>query len=462
MPTVAGVARNAGPTQALRQAAPPQPLAEGAFAQALAGALAQGLAEASAEVVAESSTDAESATRAHAKSPGQPVATVRGRAAEHPAAAELQARPEASASVSARHVHGGPDALGVARHDFSTNANACGPCPQAAEAVAQADASHYPDPEYASLIADLSSEIGVYPDRIILGASASECIARLTAAVASRAGPAAPPRVWVPRQAYGDYARAARAWQLPLASQPGQADLVWHCEPASPTGQGVPELAHLDATHPEQVWVLDAAYAPLRLDGHSSLSPARREQVWQLFTPNKALGLTGVRAAYLVAPRSALEVGSPAWQLAQRLRALAPSWPVGAHGVAMLKAWLQPEVQQWLQRSLDQLRRWRQMQNAMLQAMGWVLQPSDSPYGVARPPVVPSPAEGGVADAGASELAAMLAFMRARGVKLRDTTSMGLPGWVRLAVRPPADQEALRAAWHAFIAWRPSALAVST
>ena len=118
--------------------------------------------------------------------------------------------------------------------------------------MAQADASHYPEPEYASLIGDLSSEIGVYPDRIILGASASECIARLTAAVASRAGPVAPPRVWVPRQAYGDYARAARAWQLPLASQPGQADLVWHCEPASPTGQGVPELAQENLQEQDQ------------------------------------------------------------------------------------------------------------------------------------------------------------------------------------------------------------------
>ena len=40
--------------------------------------------------------------------------------------------------VSAR-VHGGPDARGAVPHDFSTNANAVGPCPQALAAVQAAD-----------------------------------------------------------------------------------------------------------------------------------------------------------------------------------------------------------------------------------------------------------------------------------------------------------------------------------
>ena len=31
--------------------------------------------------------------------------------------------------------HGGPDAQGAAPHDFSTNSNACGPCPLALTAV---------------------------------------------------------------------------------------------------------------------------------------------------------------------------------------------------------------------------------------------------------------------------------------------------------------------------------------
>jgi len=36
-----------------------------------------------------------------------------------------------------------------------------------------------------------------------------------------------------------------------------------------------------------------------------------------------------------------------------------------------------------------------------------------------------------------------VASLRAQGIKLRDTTSMGLPGHWRLSVQPPAAQNAL-------------------
>ena len=362
-------------------------------------------------------------------SPAQPVADAR-------------AVPEAPGR--GLHEHGGTDALGVARHDFSTNANACGPCPLVVEALQQVNAAAYPDPQYTTLIAELSAATGVYPERIVLGASASECITRLTAAVASAPGREAPAAVYVPEQAYGDYARAANGWAMPRVHAVADADLIWQCEPASPTGQAVPALPEQVAQlRPEQTLVLDAAYAPLRLDGHSALAPAQREVVWQLFSPNKALGLTGIRAGFLIAPRAALDEGSPAWRLLQRLHALAPSWPVGAHGVAMLSAWLRPDVQQWLHQSLEQLRAWRLAQNAMLRELGWTLQDSASPYGVAQPPVA------------AGDWTAMLAFMRARGVKLRDAASLGLRGWLRLAVRAPADQQALREGW---LAWQSRAV----
>ncbi|MNW01784.1 hypothetical protein D3C71_1974690 [compost metagenome] len=40
-----------------------------------------------------------------------------------------------------------------------------------------------------------------------------------------------------------------------------------------------------------------------------------------------------------------------------------------------------------------------------------------------------------------------LAALRANGIKLRDATSFGLPGTVRLGVLAPAAQDALQAAW---------------
>ena len=41
----------------------------------------------------------------------------------------------------------------------------------------------------------------------------------------------------------------------------------------------------------------------------------------------------------------------------------------------------------------------------------------------------------------------LLAALRQHGIKLRDCTSFGLPGAVRLGVLQPASQDALQTAW---------------
>jgi len=175
--------------------------------------------------------------------------------------------------------------------------------------------------------------------------------------------------------------------------------------------------------------VVDRAYAPLRLDAHWSplgTSPVD-DAVWQLYSPNKALGLTGVRGAYLIAPRNAEAA-------VQELDALAPSWVLGAHGVALLHSWTQAGTQHWLRASLDVLRHWARRQSEVLQAMGWQVQPSVTPYGCARP----------LQD---QEPAALGAYLRRQGIKLRDAASFGLPGWWRLRTLSPDGQDALAQAW---------------
>jgi len=134
--------------------------------------------------------------------------------------------------------HGGPDALGVPRFDFSTNSNSGGPCPLAWAAVQQADASRYPDPNYTALRALLANFHAVQVDRVLLGASASEFIHRISAWVARQGGQT----VALPAYHYGDYARAAQAWGLRPVSTPAHAALLWACEPCSPRGQAQPGL----------------------------------------------------------------------------------------------------------------------------------------------------------------------------------------------------------------------------
>lgn len=201
--------------------------------------------------------------------------------------------------------------------------------------------------------------------------------------------------------------------------------------PLGPRGCSVPQTAHCTTAppHPSRFCntvVLDSAYAPLRLGGTPSLSEAQRAKVWPLFSPNKALGLTGVRAAYAIAPFDAQ-------QAATQLHALAPSWVLGAHGVALLMAWTQADTQDWLHSSLQTLRGWKQRQVQALQALGWTVQPSDTPFFCAQPLL-------GV------DAVVLCAQLRTQGIKLRDATSFGLPGWVRLGVLPPQAQDALRAA----------------
>ena len=321
-------------------------------------------------------------------------------------------------------LHGGPDATGTAWHDFSTNGNATGSCPAVLAALRAADAAHYPDPGYTALRRALAGFHGVAAERIVIAASASEFIHRISAAFAQGGGR----QVVLPAHSYGDYERAASAWGLQVLRPPaphGEAALRWCCEPSSPLGQAEANLAlHAAAGGP---CVLDLAYEALRLEGVASLDAAQRNRVWQLWTPNKAMGLTGIRAAYAIAPE-----GDAAALLKQRLERLAPSWPVGAHGVALLETWIGEPAQAWLARSLRILREWKAQQRALCESMGWQCLPSEANFFCAR------------TDAPYQQRAARL---RAEGIKLRDCASFGLPGHVRLGVLPPQSQQALKEAW---------------
>ena len=334
-----------------------------------------------------------------------------------------------SAQPAGFRAHGGPDQHGVPLHDFSSNSNACGPCPAALAAVQQADATAYPDAGYTALRRQLAAFHGVDVPRVLLAASASEFIVRITA-LAKQRGVLS---VDLPRHSYGDYAQAAAAWQLPVAARAEDAEgaeeaqLRWACDPSSPLGQ--PHAGPGPGENGDSLWVLDRAYEPLRLSGASAWPPHLLNKVWQLWTPNKALGLTGVRAAYVIAPPGQAD-------LVGALEALAPSWPVGAHGVAMLQAWTQADVQAWLAACLPILREWKLAQTARCESLGWTCLPSDTNFFCTQPDL---PA--GMA------LAQALDGLRARGIKLRDTASFGLAGHVRLSVMAPSAQQALHDAW---------------
>jgi len=318
--------------------------------------------------------------------------------------------------------HGGPDARGAARWDFSTNANAAGPCPAAEAALRAVDVTRYPDPSYQRLRERLAAWHGVAPARILLAASASEFIQRVTGVGARLA----PGPVEVPEHAYGDYATAAQAHgrALCVSGQEGprvgqRPTLRWCCDPSSPLGVEAPPPTDLSRC----TTVLDAVYAPLRLHGRGAWAGAARDAVFELISPNKALGLPGVRGAYAIAPR---EGSAPGADWVEALVAAEPSWPLGVHAVAMLESWVSDGAQHWLARQRDTLRAWKAELLTLLNEVGAVVWPSVTPFVCAQLP------------AGVTAAA-----LRERDIAVRDAGSFGLPGWVRLNALPPEALQAL-------------------
>ena len=338
--------------------------------------------------------------------------------------------------------HGGPDGGPAILHDFSTNANPL-PLPEPlVNALAATDRRRYPDPHYGRLCERLAAHHGLPAHRVLPTAGSSEAIRRLTL-LAHLQGLG---EAWVPAPGYGDYAAAAYALGLKVHGWPAPATLlealdrahhpalVWLNEPCNPTGVSLPHSFWQSLA--EIAWakghwlVLDRAYEPLRLEGRDPILPGMAARAWQLWSPNKALGLTGIRAGYVLAPTEAAE------GLGQRLRALAPSWVLSAEGEQMLLAWWGEAVQAWLQHSRRTLEQWRTMQRNLLGDLGWAQRATVTPFWLARPPLP------------ARLLELRLRQLRSAGLKLRDASSFGLPGWVRVSTQSPDAQAALALVWH--------------
>ena len=337
--------------------------------------------------------------------------------------------------------HGGPDGGPGVRHDFSSNASPLPPPASVLAAVQAADRRRYPDPAYGKLRGALSARLGHPAELLLPSAGGAEAIRRLTLWAALQGQR----HVWVPQPGFGEYAAAAQALGLQIhayADLPALARglcaqedglpmmspaLVWVCDPCNPTG-GSPRredwqvLSDALLNSGSQL-AIDLAYEALRLDGSSQLPAALAHRAWRLRCPNKALGLTGIRAGLIEAP---LNAGPEAAEL-QRLT---PSWVLSAEGGALLSQAWQPDTLQALEQQRECLRTWRQAQHDALHQRGWVARPSTCNFALWRPP-------------SGTHVPTLLQALRERGIKLRNATSLGAPGWLRLSVQRPDSQDAL-------------------
>jgi histidinol-phosphate aminotransferase len=316
--------------------------------------------------------------------------------------------------------HGGTDSLPDPRYDFSTNANPLGPCPSVLAQVRNADVTRYPDPLYTRLREVLAAFHRTSPERIVVGAGASELILRLIRCIAG------PVRQLVPT--FSEYALGARlagrqlistrspaAFMRAQSERPGVGFVCW---PNNPTGELWP-LDFVAAAADAGPLVVDMAYAPLCDESLAAAIETAASGAYRLYSPNKAFGLTGVRAAYLIAPR-----------IDRHIAIAAPSWVIGRDAVAFLEAACDPQARAWLAQGLPQLKRWRMRLARSLQQLGLQVRESPASFLMAK-----------VGNAG--QVAAQLRNHDLRG---RDGSSFGLRQWIRLSAQPVQAQKALMTA----------------
>jgi len=319
--------------------------------------------------------------------------------------------------------------------DFSSNQSPLGAAPGVAAAVASAVVDAYPDPHATELTARLAERHGVDPAQVVCGNGSTELI-RLVAQLALAPGDVAVSLA----PSFGECEVATRLAgarleevrlvhagdgagffcdepALGAALDAHRPRLCWLCSPNNPTGAALPAalIAALVAGFPATLFVLDEAYCDLLPEPQWQADLLAAGNLLVLHSMTKYWGLAGLRLGHAVA--------APA--LAAALRAAAPPWSVNAAAQAAGVAALADLDHH--RRSVDLLTGERERLVAGLRARGWVTEPTTAGFFLIH-----------VGDAPAARRALL-----AQGCLVRDCTSFGLPGHVRVSPRHPAQNDLL-------------------
>lgn len=298
--------------------------------------------------------------------------------------------------------------------DFSVNTNPLGPAHVVFEAIQHTNWSRYPGDDEAPLRAGLARQTGVTPEQVALGNGSSELLWLLALATLERGD-----RAVVVGPTFGEYARAARVVGADVLDVQNLVDLpsarmVFICNPNNPTGtlHGPAEIERLLRDVPQTVVVLDEAYAGFVLDRwHSEPLLADYPNLVVLRSLTKDQALPGLRLGYLLA--------SP--EIARAAEAVRPPWSVNAGALRAGLATLEPSAQSHVERARGLVAISRALLTDGFTHLGFR--------------VLPSVANFVLVEVGSA--AAFRSALLPYGLVVRDATSFGLPGHVRVACRLP-------------------------
>jgi histidinol-phosphate/aromatic aminotransferase/cobyric acid decarboxylase-like protein len=338
------------------------------------------------------------------------------------------------------HTHGGPrDAelaeLGLAAADlidFSVNTNPYGPSDGMRAAIAAAAIERYPDPTGQKARAALGCWLGESPAAVGLGNGAAELLwtlARVAAHDDARALFAEPTfsefrRACVAaRIAVVEWrARAEDGFALDLEAiarraRDERASIVYLCTPNTPTGAtlAAADVARFAEEHATRLVVLDQSFLSLS-DRASDGALAMPPNVVRVRSLTKEHAIPGVRVGYLVARP----------ELVAALEAQRPAWMTGAAAqAAAIAACTQDD---FVAQSRARLLEDRAHLTGALRERGLSVFDSSAPFCLLR----------------AGDAAGLRRRLLVQDrILVRDCASFGLPGFVRLAVRPAHDTERL-------------------
>ncbi len=323
--------------------------------------------------------------------------------------------------------------------DFSSNINPFGPPPAVLRALAALDPAPYPDRACLGLRSALAERHGCSPDSLLVGNGSAELI-HLIARALLRPGD----RTLVVDPTFGEYAHASRlagatvvgvwanagdGFEIDLTSlldaiEQHRPRLVWLCAPNNPTGVTVDrvDLRTLADTVGEVggYLVLDRAYAAMERGAmRTGAAHVVSKQVLVLHSLTKAYALAGLRLGCLL--------GDP--ELLARVAAYQPAWSVNS--AALLAGQVALRDPSFLADTLPRLWACSDALRAGLAALGLSVLPSSLPFFLVR------------TGDGARVRGALLRG----GCLVRDCASFGLPAYVRIAPRAPADNQRLIDVW---------------
>ncbi len=331
--------------------------------------------------------------------------------------------------------------------DFSANVNPLGPPAAALEAARNAlgEIIRYPEPDSASLKGALSAFLGVRPESVMLGNGSTELIHHVCRCEKRE-------RVTVVAPAFAEYERAARIsgarvsfYQLvpensfsidnrTLASAAAGSDIIFVCNPASPSGHLYKReelLPALEACREKgALMVVDESFmgfcAPGEAGRASLLFEARNGGLVIVSTMTKLFALAGLRG--------------PGWLVSNeeeiaRLQQAAFPWRINSPAQVAATAALGDRA--YLAKTRDSVARWREELQRDLEATGhFEAYPSRTNFLLLR-----------ILDDRLNS-ASLRDGLGRRGILIRDCANFrGLDScFVRVSVQKPANNERLIAA----------------